>query len=74
MNTAVLYAKTFGKYKREKCPDKTDKTCIYNIFDGQDYFDNYILNTKGKKGAKILKSNAICFRLEITLWKKQNWS
>ena len=74
MNTAVLYAKTFGKYKREKCPDTANKTCIHKIFDGQDYFDNYILNTKGKKGAKILKSNAICFRLEITLWKKQNWS
>ena len=48
MNTVVLYAKTFGKYKREKCPDKADKTCIYKVFDGQDYFDNYILNTKGK--------------------------
>ena len=52
MNTAVLYSKTFGKYKREKCPDKGDKTCIYKDFDGQDYFDNYILNTKGKKGAQ----------------------
>lgn len=49
MNTAVLYAKTFGKYKREKCPDKANKTCIHKIFDGQDYFDNYILNTKDLK-------------------------
>ena len=48
MNVAVLYAKTFRKYKREKCPDRSDINCIYNNYDGQDYFDNYVLNTKGK--------------------------
>ena len=46
MNTAVLYAKTFKKYKKEKC--QNDDACIYKKFDGQEYFNKYILNTKGK--------------------------
>ena len=45
MNTAVLYSKTFKNYKKDKCPN--DPNCIFKVFNGQEYFNNYILNTKG---------------------------
>eukprot|EP00092_Neocalanus_flemingeri_P024712 GFUD01026801.1.p1 GENE.GFUD01026801.1~~GFUD01026801.1.p1 ORF type:complete len:923 (-),score=169.35 GFUD01026801.1:112-2880(-) len=48
MNTAVLYAKTFGKYMKDKCSNKGN-ACIYESFDGREYFDNFILNTKDIK-------------------------
>ena len=55
MNTAVLYAKTFNKYKKAKCPDRLDTNCIYEVWDGQEYFDEYVLNTKGKKNIRYKK-------------------
>ena len=69
MNTAVLYSKTFKKYKNDKCP--TDPNCIFSVFDGQDYFNNYILNTKGKIYFKEYKKQRNIYRLGITFWGEE---
>jgi len=55
MNTAVLYSKTFKNYKKDKCPN--DPNCIFNVFNGQEYFNNYILNTKGLESLFGEKNN-----------------
>ena len=74
MNTVVLFTKTFGRYKKEKCPDKADVTCIYKKFDGQDYFDNYILNTKGQYDLRFLNCVQPLSRMENFVWEKQYYS
>ena len=43
MNVAVLYANTIIEYKKKKCVGVTDLNCIYQKFDGEDYFENFII-------------------------------
>jgi len=47
MNTVVLYEKSFKKYMQDKCDKSNPAPCIFDKYDGQDYFNNYILNFKG---------------------------
>ena len=47
MNTAVLFAQSFRRYKDSICnPDNSD--CIYNQFDGKQYFEQFILKSTAK--------------------------
>ena len=47
MNTAVLFAQSFRKYKDRIC-NSDDSDCVYHKFDGKQYFEQFILNSTAK--------------------------
>ena len=44
MDVAVLYHHTIMKYKEKKCPSSASDDCIHRVFDGEEYFNKFILN------------------------------
>ena len=48
MNVAVLFSDTFRNYRRAICPRNSDHACIHDNFDGEDYFNNHILNARSE--------------------------
>ena len=43
MDVAVIFHHTIMKYNEEKCNNQTSEDCIHEIFDGKDYFENFIM-------------------------------
>ena len=48
MNVGVIFADTIKRYKQDKCSNTSSSTCLHNVFDGEEYFNDYILNHPGK--------------------------
>ena len=48
MNVAVLFSETFKVYNRAICGNIRNSNCIHNNFDGEKYFNEYILNAKSE--------------------------
>ena len=44
MDVAVLYHHTIMKYKEKKCSKSASDDCIHKVFDGEEYFEDFILN------------------------------
>ena len=47
MNVGVIFADTIKRYKQDKCSNTSSSTCLHNVFDGEEYFNEYILNHPG---------------------------
>ena len=47
MNVGVIFADTIKRYKQDKCSNTSSSTCLHNVFNGEEYFNEYILNHPG---------------------------
>ena len=44
MNVALMYAETIKNFNKIKCGQSSSVDCIHDMFDGEEYFDEFIMN------------------------------